>query len=132
MLILVYARMLISMQVRKDMEQEISKEDFYKQGEELFGKDFKNWAFCCSSCGFKQSQASIVEIMRKDGFHLSKRYGKITLANIQELKPRIESECLAPECDYAAYGLIPSTFCTYGGMQVGNSFVFKFAVEVKS
>jgi hypothetical protein len=107
----------------------VTRDDFYKKGKELYGEDFKNWEFCCSFCGFKQSQSSIVTIMQDKGFHESMRYGQITLDNIQTLKPSIETECLSKDCNFVAYGLVPSTFGKYGGMIVDGKYVFKFAKE---
>ena len=108
----------------------ITREEFYQKGEQLYGKEFKNWSFCCSFCGFKQSQASIMKIAKEKGFHKSQRYGSITFENIEELKPSIETECLSSTCNFVAYGLIPSTFGKYGGMEVDGKYVFKFADEV--
>jgi len=105
----------------------MTKEQFQEIGRERYGEDPNKWVFVCGICGFKQSRDMIINNLKKGG-HQSKRYGLLTIENINKLKPSIEQECLSPDCNYVSYGLIPSTFCNEDeGVQIEESFYLALA-----
>ncbi len=86
----------------------LTKEQFYEQGEKLFGKNRRDWVFCCEWCKFEQSFNSIKKQLNEKGFIKSMRYGIITEKNLDELQPKPDQECLSENCNYVSYGLIGS------------------------
>lgn len=87
----------------------LTREQFYEQGEKLFGKDRRNWIFCCEWCKQEQSFNSIRKEIDEKGFIKTMRYGVITEKNLNELQPKPEQECLSEKCNYASYGLFGSS-----------------------
>lgn len=84
----------------------LTREQFYEQGEKLFGKNRRDWIFCCEWCKFEQSFNSIRKTIDEKGFIKSMRYGKITDENLNKLQPKPDQECLSKNCNYVSYGLI--------------------------
>ncbi len=80
----------------------ITRLEFIKRAEELYGEERLAWEFKCYSCGNVQSGNSIIKQM-KEGI-ASKRHGLLTKG--VELRP--ECECYSPTCNWVAYGLIRS------------------------
>ena|SRR3990167_9876585 len=84
----------------------MSREEFYTEVKKRFGENPKDWTFECPWCKFRQSMNSILTNIKRNGLHLSQRYGEITKENISQLQPKVDQECLSAQCNYAAYGLI--------------------------
>lgn len=84
----------------------MTREEFYTEAKKRFGENPKDWTFECPWCHFKQSMTSILESIKRNGFHLSQRYGKLTKDNISQLQPKPDQECLSGKCNYVSYGLI--------------------------
>lgn len=84
----------------------LSREQFYEKARKLFGNNPLNWVFVCPWCKFEQSMESIKWSINLNGFHQSKRYGRLTKQNIKKRQPKVSQECLASDCDYVSYGLI--------------------------
>lgn len=92
----------------------LTREEFYKEAEKRFGSDRKNWIFECPWCQYKQSMSILLDTIKSNGYHDSRRFGQITKKNLNELKPNIDQECLSPTCNYASYGLFG------GSLEVDN------------
>jgi len=80
----------------------LTKEEWFKQGISLYGKDTENWEFKCPHCKRVQSAKSIRE-------QLSKGIGSMRHGLPKKGDPmHLYSECYSPECNWVAYGLFSS------------------------
>ncbi|MEE9364796.1 MAG: VVA0879 family protein [Cellulophaga sp.] len=78
----------------------LTRNDWVKRGEALYGKDIEAWEFNCPTCDNKQSVKSLRQQQEK-GIP-SKRYGLLKKGT--ELF--IEGDCYSKDCDYSANGLL--------------------------
>lgn len=78
----------------------LTRDEWIQLGQMLYGQDVNTWEFKCFFCGRVQSAKSIRDEQSKGV--LSKRFGKLNkgVPFVPELC------CYAPDCDYAANGLI--------------------------
>lgn len=78
---------------------EMTRDEYYKLGKELFGEDMSKWEFVCPSCGNIQSAASVREQMKKGIPSL--RFGMFEEGDM--INPA--EACYAENCNWAANGL---------------------------
>ena len=108
---------------------ELSKEDWLKKGEELYGKDGNEWKFKCSNCGRIQSSKSIKEQM--DRGEKSQRWGMLKKG--EDFDP--STSCFSPSCNWVSNGLfssgilviIDSTKPHDANLKKNCTYVFPFA-----
>lgn len=81
---------------------EITKEELFKKGTELFGDNKDEWKFQCSGCGMIQSVSSIRE-NAKNGIY-SQRFGEPKKGDYIH----VESSCYSPDCNWVSNGLFHS------------------------
>ena len=80
----------------------VTKEEFFKEGERIFGKDKKTWKYKCPNCNYIQSANSVTTQMK--GNVPSLRHGIVEIGDL--IFPHCE--CYSPTCNWVAYGLFNS------------------------
>ena len=78
---------------------ELTKDEWLKKGEELYGKKVEDWKFKCPSCERIQSANTIREQMEKG--KKSKRFGALKKGD--DFDPSMC--CYSPVCNWVANGL---------------------------
>jgi hypothetical protein len=81
----------------------ISKDDYFKRAENLYGKETIKWKFICPNCKRVQSAETVKAQMESK--NASQRHG---LINVLETQIYPESECYSSTCNWVAYGLFNS------------------------
>lgn len=80
----------------------ITKEEFEKRAEGLFGKDKEKWRFICPTCKRVQSVESVRNQMKNN--ISSQRYGVLKKGD----SISVHSVCYGHDCNYVANGLFNS------------------------